>query len=254
MSSASSQDATVNVAANIDFVKESIKDAISKREGDEDVRLVAVSKTKPVELLMEAYEAGQRAFGENYAQELLSKAATLPSDIRWHFIGPLQSNKAAALVKGVGLEKLACIETVSTIKLANKLNRAVATLHEDMDDEEEKKRLGIYLQVNTSGEESKSGVSPDEVSNLAVEISTNCPQLQILGLMTIGAPGDFTCFDSLVSCRTDVANALGLESEKSLELSMGMSGDFEEAIARGSTSVRVGSTIFGTRDYSNLKK
>lgn len=256
-------------------------DAIASNDRKEgSVRLVAVSKTKPLELLQAAYEVrpsvlhtclailhellkmvsyspvpqlhqtGQRSFGENYAQELMAKSAEMPCDVQWHFIGPLQSNKAAPLVKTVGLDKLACIETVSTIKLAAKLNRAVEAINEEA---EEKKKLGIYIQVNTSGEDSKSGVSPgSEVIDLVKQIAEECTSLSIDGLMTIGAPGDYSCFDTLSQCREEVAGVLGKDVQD-LELSMGMSGDFEVAIAKGATSVRVGSTIFGERDYSNLK-
>ncbi|KAL7531581.1 hypothetical protein ACHAXR_007308 [Thalassiosira sp. AJA248-18] len=252
MSTTSDAGAQVDIASNISSVRQRMEDAISSNDRPaESVRLVAVSKTKPLELLQAAYETGQRVFGENYAQELMTKSKEMPEDVSWHFIGPLQSNKAAPLVKTVGLNKLACIETVSTLKLAAKLNRAVETLNEDA---EEKKKLGIYIQVNTSGEESKSGVTPGgEVSDLVKKISEECPWISIDGLMTIGAPGDYSCFDTLSSCRDEVSAVLGKDSNE-LELSMGMSGDFEVAIARGATSVRVGSTIFGERDYSNLKK
>merc|ERR1712085_44010 len=181
----------------------------------------------------------------------MGKSKEMPDDVSWHFIGPLQSNKAASLVKTVGLNKLACIESVSTLKLALKLNRAVETLNEG--DVEEKNKLAIYIQVNTSGEESKSGLTPGELCDMTQQISEQCPQLSINGLMTIGATGDYSCFDTLVQCRDEVATVLGLEPHV-LELSMGMSGDFEVAVAKGATSVRVGSTIFGQRDYSNLKK
>ena len=151
----------------------------------------------------------------------MAKSKEMPDDISWHFIGPLQSNKAASLVKTVGLDKLACIETISTLKLASKLNRAVETLNEGTD---EKKKLGIYIQVNTSGEESKSGVSPgSEVSDLVKQISEKCPFLSIDGLMTIGAPGDYSCFDTLNLCRNEVATILDIDAGD-LELSMGMSG------------------------------
>ena len=182
----------------------------------------------------------------------MAKSVEMPDDVAWHFIGPLQSNKAAPLVKTVGLDKLACIETISTIKLAAKLNRAVDTWNEASSGEA--KKLGIYIQVNTSGEESKSGVTPGaEVCGLVKQISEECPSLSIDGLMTIGAPGDDSCFDTLAECRDEVAKLLDCEPEE-LELSMGMSGDFQVAIAKGATSVRVGSTIFGARDYSNLAK
>jgi len=263
-----SSSSEVNVASNLNYVLEGISSAAASCGRDEGaVKLVAVSKTKPIELLREAYDAGQRRFGENYAQELMSKSSELPDDILWHFIGPLQSNKAAPLVKKVGLDKLACVETVGSVKLATKLNRAVETLLEEERGEGEgegegegdgsegkKNKLGIYVQVNTSGEDTKSGVSPgEELLSLLTAVTESCPHLSVDGLMTIGAPGDYGCFDALVQCRRDAAEALGVE-ESDLELSMGMSGDFEEAIKRGATSVRVGSTIFGARDYSNLTK
>lgn len=225
--SAGAEDSTsIDVASNIAFVRRRMEDSRSSSEGAaKSVRLVAVSKTKPLELLKEAYEGGQRHFGENYAQELMTKVSEMPDDVAWHFIGPLQSNKAAALVKTVGLDQLACIETVSTIKLASKLNRAVESLNEEMEGGE--KKLGIYIQVNTSGEESKSGVSPGaEATDFASQISSECPWLSIDGLMTIGAPGDDSCFDALIQCRSEVASVLGRDPSE-LELSMGMSGDFE---------------------------
>jgi len=251
--SSASAEIEVDVASNIASVRQRIDETIIEKGREPgSVRLVAVSKTKPVPLLQAAYDCGQRYFGENYAQECMAKSQELPDDVCWHFIGPLQSNKAAALVKTVGLDRLKCIETVSSIKLANKLNNAAKTMNRESDDV--KKTLGIYIQVNTSGEESKSGVSPgEEVANLAKQISDDCSFLTINGLMTIGAPGDYSCFDTLAKCREEVAAILG-KSAGELELSMGMSGDYEEAIGRGATSVRVGSTIFGARDYSNLKK
>jgi len=251
--STSTGDDVVDIAANIGHVRQMMDDAIASCERESgSVRLVAVSKTKPLELLQAAYETGQRYFGENYAQELMTKSAEMPDDVAWHFIGPLQSNKAAKLVQIVGLDKLACIETISTIKLAAKLNRAVDSWNEESSGEA--KKLGIYIQVNTSGEETKSGVTPGaEVCDLVKQISEECPSLSIDGLMTIGAPGDDSCFDTLAECRDEVAKVLGREPQE-LDLSMGMSGDFEVAIAKGATSVRVGSTIFGARDYSNLAK
>lgn len=208
-------------------------------------RLVAVSKTKPVPLLLEAYEAGQRDFGENYAQELIDKSPLLPADIRWRFIGALQSNKAKPLVHGV--RGLVCVETVDRLKVASALESAVAS------SERSAIKLDVMLQVNTSGEESKSGCEPADAPKLAASIAEKCPHLHIVGLMTIGAPRpalepgaddpDFVC---LVRCRASVAEVLGVPAE-SLELSMGMSGDWERAIRQGSTSVRVGSAIFGAR-------
>ena len=233
---------SVEIAANLDTVRQNMQTACQNSNRSIDsVRLIAVSKTKPEELLMDAYNHGQRYFGENYVQELVQKAEALPSDIHWHFIGPLQSNKASLLVKSVVPHSASLtVETVSTVKLANKLQNAMEQVAPD-------KQLHIFIQVNTSGEESKSGVEPSEVVALCKDLQANHPRLSLKGLMTIGAPGDVTCFDTLRQCRDEVAKELSLPS---LELSMGMSGDYEEAIARGSTNVRVGSTIFGARDYS----
>ncbi len=205
-------------------------------------RVVAVSKMKPVEDLQAAYDAGQRDFGENYVQEIVEKAAEMPGDVRWRFIGHLQSNKARLLLEGV--PSLQCIETVDTEKLANKLNTTVDALG--------RPPLECFVQVNTSGEESKHGVDPSAVVELCTHIARHCPHLRLGGLMTIGMP-DYTSrpenFSMLASCRDAVAEALGLEPS-SLELSMGMSGDYVAAVEMGSTNVRVGSTIFGARDYS----
>jgi pyridoxal phosphate enzyme (YggS family) len=205
-------------------------------------RLVAVSKTKPVEAIQEAYEAGHRIFGENYVQEMLEKAPVLPSDISWHFIGHLQSNKVKSIIESV--PNLTMVETVDSTKLADKLNKAVEATG--------RPPLPVMVQVNTSGEESKHGVGPSEVVPLARHVFTQCSHLKLAGLMTIGMP-DYTStpenFECLSKCKEEVALDLSLSVDQ-LELSMGMSGDFEQAIQMGSTNIRVGSTIFGARDYN----
>ena len=203
------------------------------------VKLVAVSKTKPSSDIMTLYQAGYRSFGENYFQELLDKAAELPEDIQWHFIGHLQSGKANKLVREV--KGLHVVETVDTIKLAKKLDAACEAANRES--------LDIYIQVDTSGEDTKSGVPIPEVVALVMEIVESCKRLKVKGLMTIGAPGDLSCFDRLVESRQEVAEAMQISSE-SLVLSMGMSGDYCEAIERGAGSVRVGSSIFGARIYA----
>mmetsp|Transcript_7708 Transcript_7708/g.11074 ORF Transcript_7708/g.11074 Transcript_7708/m.11074 type:complete len:315 (-) Transcript_7708:84-1028(-) len=249
-----SSNTKIDVASNLDEVRTNIAKVVSKEEiSTIDVQLVAVSKTKPMELLLQAYEAGQRVFGENYVQELVGKVAEMPhQDVMWHYIGPLQSNKANLLVKSA-YPKL-CVETVASIKLANKLNNAVQLVLDSSEKEDgEPQKLDIYVQVNTSGEDSKSGVTPgSQTLELSKHILGNCPNLHLVGLMTIGAPNDTSCFDVLAKCRDDITTALELSTP--LQLSMGMSGDYEQAIAHGATSVRVGSTIFGARDYSNVKK
>eukprot|EP01038_Epipyxis_sp_PR26KG_P004155 gene4155-5919_t len=236
-----SQTEQPTIVANANLISKRMSDAAEfVNRNSESIRLVAVSKTKSATDIKLLYEAGHRNFGENYFQELLDKAAVLPSDICWHFIGHLQSAKANKLIREV--PNLAIVETVDSIKLANKLNNACKSYPREP--------LKIFLQVDTSGEATKSGLDiGNELIEAALFIVENCPKLQLCGLMTIGAPDDFTCFDKLVSCRNDVAIAIGVDIE-SLELSMGMSGDFEEAIKRGATSVRVGSLIFGERIYN----
>ena len=208
--------------------------------------LCAVSKMKPLPDLMEAYAAGQRSFGENYVQEIVGKAPQVPADVEWHFIGNLQSNKAKELVHGV--PTLAVIETLDSAKLADKLQKAAAELEPPR-----AAPLGVMVQVNTSPwEGTKSGVLAEEAAALAAHVIGSCPALRFAGLMTIGEPGNPACFAALRECRAAVAAELGLPAD-GITLSMGMSGDFEAAIAAGSDSVRVGSSIFGARDYSQKK-
>jgi pyridoxal phosphate enzyme (YggS family) len=236
----------VKVGANLEEVRQKIAEACESAGRDvTDVRLVAVSKTKPLELLQQAYENGQRVFGENYAQELVEKAAALGElqDVQWHFIGGLQSNKASMLVKGVVPHGKLVVETVGSLKVAKKLDNAMSGFDGKLD---------IFVQVNTSSEDSKSGVSPKEAVELCQQITKECEHLKLKGVMTIGAPGDGDCLNALAECREQVAQALDM-SPNELELSMGMSGDYDVAIQKGSTNVRVGSTIFGARDYSNKK-
>ncbi|GAB2284705.1 hypothetical protein Dimus_019158 [Dionaea muscipula] len=208
------------------------------------IRVVAVSKTKPVSLIRQVYVAGHRFFGENYVQEIVEKAPQLPEDIDWHFIGHLQSNKVKTLLSSV--PNLAMVQGVDNEKLANTLDRAVSNMGR-------RKPLKVLVQVNTSGETSKSGVDPSDCVALATHVKSSCPNLEFCGLMTIGMP-DYTStpenFKTLLNCRTAVCKALRIPEEQ-CELSMGMSGDFELAIEMGSTIVRIGSTIFGPREYPN---
>ncbi|PON52131.1 Proline synthase co-transcribed protein [Parasponia andersonii] len=209
--------------------------------GSHPIRVVAVSKTKPVSLLRQVYDAGHRCFGENYVQEIVEKAPQLPEDIEWHFIGNLQSNKVKSLLTGV--PNLAMVESVDDEKIANQLDRFVASIG--------RKPLKVLVQVNTSGEVSKSGVEPSGCVELAKHVSLRCPNLEFSGLMTIGML-DYTStpenFKTLANCRSEVCKALGI-TEEQCELSIGMSGDFELAIEMGSTNVRIGSIIFGPREY-----
>jgi len=205
-------------------------------------KLIAVSKTKPVGDIISAYEAGQRDFGENYIQELQGKSideqinAKCP-EIRWHMIGPIQSNKANQLAK---VKNLHAIHTVSSEKLVTKLQNSLP------------QPVDIFIQINTSGEESKSGLDPSNLDNIEalVEKIRNADKLNFTGLMSIGRPvqeDGSHCLDykRLLKLRSDL--------DEGLKLSMGMSADYVQAIEHGSDYVRIGSKIFGARDYSNKK-
>ncbi len=244
--SSNESDTRVDVGANLEEVRQAMVQACKDAGRDmEEVRLVAVSKTKPLELVQAAYDCGQRVFGENYAQELVEKAEAIgKDDVQWHFIGGLQSNKANMLVKGVVPYGKLVVETVNSWKVAKKLDSAMS----EFDD----KTLEVFVQINTSGEDTKSGVSTEEAMELCQQIVNECERVKLKGVMTIGAPGDVNCLDALVACRNQVAEKLQMDPNE-LEVSMGMSDDFEMAIQKGSTNVRVGSVIFGARDYSNKK-
>ncbi|KAF3480775.1 YggS family pyridoxal phosphate enzyme [Arthroderma uncinatum] len=230
------------------------------------VRLVAVSKLKPASDILALHNppTSHVHFGENYMQELLEKSKALTPEIRWHFIGGLQSNKCVTLAREV--RGLWAVESVDTEKKASLLDKGWGERPEFKDkgtggddgvSESRARKLRVFVQVNTSGEESKSGVEPGEPTvELCRFIREKCPRLKLQGLMTIGAIArskattpeneneDFAC---LRDTRDLVMEKLSLEGDDTLELSMGMSNDFEGAIAMGSNQVRVGSTIFGAR-------
>ncbi|KAF9122975.1 hypothetical protein BGW39_009372 [Mortierella sp. 14UC] len=220
------------IADNLAGVKAKMDQTLqSKGASAQKARLVAVSKLKPASDILAAYKkAGHRNFGENY----------LPSDIKWHFIGSLQSNKCKIVA---AIPNVFVVETVDSAKKATTLDKACSAVARAGP-------LRVFLQVNTSGEESKSGMLPSEVLEVAQHVVSTCPHLKLAGLMTIGSPnpdlenGENPDFKSLDECRTAVKDALKIND---LELSMGMSDDFERALQQGSTNIRVGSTIFGSR-------
>ncbi|KAI9220437.1 hypothetical protein BC828DRAFT_339640, partial [Blastocladiella britannica] len=217
------------------------------------VRLVAVSKTRPLSDILAMHSAtGQRHFGENYVQELVDKAERAHAllgehnDLRWHFIGHLQTNKAKAIAQLVP-RGLWVVETLDSAKLARELQKHLARLFPDSAPEND--RLRVFLQVNTSSEPSKAGVADfPALLDLARVVVDECPRLLVAGLMTIGEPGqgarDFALLsDWAARIAADVPSGIA----NSLELSMGMSDDFAHAIECGSTNVRVGSALFGAR-------
>ncbi|MEH6456809.1 MAG: YggS family pyridoxal phosphate-dependent enzyme [Cocleimonas sp.] len=204
-------------------------------------QLLAVSKRHTIDKIREAYDFGQRAFGENYVQELVDKNQQLSDlDIDWHFIGPLQSNKAKKIS-----EVASWVHAVDRLKIAQRLsdNRPG-----------EMPPLSICLQVNISGEQSKSGISPDELIPLAQQIA-QLPKIKLRGLMVIPAPEDdfikqrevFAQVTKLKDSLQENLNQNGIAVELDT-LSMGMSNDIEAAIAEGATIVRVGTAIFGQRE------
>ena len=222
------------IAENISTLAERIRNAAQANGRDPaSVGLLAVSKTKPASDLREAHAAGLRDFGENYLQEALGKQAEL-SDLPliWHFIGPIQSNKTRAIA-----ENFAWVHSVDRLKIAQRLSEQRPA---------ELPPLNICIQVNVSGEASKSGCTPEDLPALAQAISA-LPNLRLRGLMAIPEPTE-----NLDEQNAAFAAVRTLQDRLNLPLdtlSMGMSHDLEAAIAQGATWVRIGTALFGARDY-----
>ena len=199
------------------------------------VQLLAVSKTHPSQSLREMYQAGQRSFGENYLQEALTKIDELQDlEIAWHFIGHVQRNKTKHLA-----EKFDWVHGVDRLIIAERLSS------QRMDS---RKPLNICIQVNIDGQDSKDGCQPDEVAELVKQIS-QLPNIRLRGLMVIPAPENSVAFADAKTLFEQV-KSLHARPQDWDTLSMGMSGDLDAAIAAGSTMVRVGTALFGARDYS----
>lgn len=230
------------IAGNLQAVEATITDAVKASERTRsDVQLLAVSKTFPAQAVLDAMAAGQLAFGENYLQEALDKIASVAqaqpdAAVEWHFIGPIQSNKTRPIAAS-----FAWVHTVERLKIAQRLSEQRPP---------ELGPLNICLQVNISGEASKSGASPEELPALAREVA-QLPNLRLRGLMAIPEPTTDVAEQRTAFARVralfDALRAEGLALDT---LSMGMSGDLAPAIAEGATIVRVGSAIFGKRDYT----
>ena len=201
----------------------------------ESVQLLAVSKTHPSEMLREMYIAGQRAFGENYLQEALEKIEALADlDIEWHFIGHVQRNKTKHLA-----EKFAWVHGVDRLIIAERLSSQRQVTQAP---------LNICLQVNIDAQDTKDGCQPNEVADLVAQIS-ELPNLRLRGLMVIPAANNPQAFAE-AKVLFEQVKVLHAKPEDWDTLSMGMSGDMTDAIAAGSTMVRVGTALFGARDYS----
>ncbi|MGE8147224.1 YggS family pyridoxal phosphate-dependent enzyme [Pseudomonas frederiksbergensis] len=222
------------IADNILQVSSRIHAATVAAHRDEhSVHLLAVSKTKPAEALREAHAAGLRDFGENYLQEALAKQLELADlPLIWHFIGPIQSNKTRAIA-----EHFAWVHSVDRLKIAQRLSEQRPA---------DLPPLNICIQVNVSGEDSKSGCTPADLPALAKSIS-ELPRLTLRGLMAIPEPtDDRAAQDAAFAAVQSLQASLDLPLDT---LSMGMSHDLESAIAQGATWVRIGTALFGARDY-----
>ncbi len=224
---------------NLDNVLKNIADS-EERSGRKkgDVTLIAVSKTKPVEMIKEVYDLGVRDFGENRVQELTEKYDKLPSDIRWHLIGHLQTNKVKYII-----DKAYMIHSVDSLKLANEISRE-AVKHSVT--------ANILIEVNVSGEESKFGVSPEDLEDLIRKISV-LPAIRIHGLMTVApyvvdSEENRQIFIKMKQFAVDITRK-NIDNVNMDCLSMGMSGDYTVAVEEGATFVRVGTSIFGERNY-----
>ena len=226
---------------NLSFVQENIAKACERSGRDvSEVCLIAVSKTKPKDMLMEIYNCNIRQFGENYVQEMVDKVDTLPDDIVWHMIGHLQRNKVKYVVG-----RAAMIHSVESVRLAKAIS-----------EEAVKKNLvvDILVEVNVAGEENKFGLKPEEVEDFVKEIST-FKGIRVRGLMTsapyVANPEDNRVyFRQLKQLCVDI-NAKNIDNINMDVLSMGMTNDYIVAIEEGATHIRVGTAIFGARDYSN---
>ena len=229
------------ITENLEQVRKNIEEACRAVNRDPgEVTLISVSKTKPVSMLQEAYDAGSRDFGENKVQEIMDKYPQLPSDIRWHMIGHLQRNKVKYIV-----DKVALIHSVDSLRLAETIENEAA---------KHNVTVPILIEVNVAQEESKFGLKTEEVLSL-VESVAALPHINIKGLMTI-APyvedpeENRGIFRQLKKVSFYIA-AKNINNVNMSVLSMGMTGDYQVAVQEGATMVRVGTGIFGERDYSH---
>ena len=234
----------MSVAENLKTIRECV-DAACERAGrrPEEVALIAVSKTKPLSMLQEAYEAGARDFGENKVQEILEKYPEMPEDARFHMIGHLQTNKVKQVVG-----KAVLIHSVDSLHLAEKIEQEAAKRDLTAD---------ILLEVNVAREESKFGLMLEEVIPLLEEVK-NLPHVRVRGLMTI-APNvenpeeNRKHFKKLYQLYVDIKSK-NIDNGTMSVLSMGMTGDFEVAVEEGATMIRVGTGIFGSRQIGEKKE
>ncbi len=232
-----------SIKQNIHQITLQIENSIQKcGRSPDSVQLLAVSKTKPIELLEQAIESGQHSFGENYVQEGVDKVHYFQKnhsniELEWHFIGPIQSNKTRPIA-----EHFDWVHSIDRLKIAQRLNEQRPS---DLGE------LNVLIQVNISSEDSKSGTTANEVMALAAAIQA-MPNLTLRGLMSI--PENVSNYEEQLAAFKQLAsiqNQLEAQYPQVDTLSMGMSGDMDAAIEAGSTMVRIGTAIFGARNYTN---
>ena len=227
------------ITENLEQVRKNIDEACRMAGRDpKEVTLIAVSKTKPVSMLKEAYDGGARCFGENKVQEIMDKHPQLPEDIQWHMIGHLQRNKVKYIV-----DKVSMIHSVDSLRLAQTIEQEAA---------KHNVCVPVLLEVNVAQEESKFGLKMDEVLPL-IETIADFPHIKVQGLMTIApyvenAEDNRDFFRQLKKLSVDI-EAKNINNVSMSVLSMGMTGDYQVAVQEGATMVRVGTGIFGERNY-----
>lgn len=227
------------ITENLEQVRKNIDEACRMAGRDpKEVTLIAVSKTKPVSMLKEAYDAGARCFGENKVQEIMDKHPQLPEDIQWHMIGHLQRNKVKYIV-----DKVSMIHSVDSLRLAQTIEQEAA---------KHNVCVPVLLEVNVAQEESKFGLKMDEVLPL-IDTIADFPHIKVQGLMTIApyvenAEDNRDFFRQLKKLSVDI-EAKNINNVSMSVLSMGITGDYQVAVQEGATMVRVGTGIFGERNY-----
>ncbi len=229
----------MSISENLETVRRNISASCENSvRSPEEITLIAVTKTHPPELINEAIDAGVTDIGENKVQEIMDKYDKVTPGVRWHLIGHLQTNKVKYII-----DKVCMIHSVDSIRLLDEIEKQAAKHNRIMD---------ILIQINISGEETKSGIKPEELDEL-LEYASGLAHVKVRGLMTIGVK----CYDNITN-KLYFDNIYGIFIDKSLKkydnismdyLSMGMSGDYELAIECGSNMVRVGSAVFGKRFY-----
>ena len=216
------------VQANIDLACSGIN------QSAQSVRVIAVSKLQSTKIIQEAYDSGVRDFGENYAQELHQKVGSCPADIVWHFIGPIQTNKLKLIAEAADW-----VHSIDRMKVASKLNQACEHLN---------KNMSVLIQVNIDNEPTKSGVKTEDVLTFAKDINSHCSNLDLRGLMFM--PNINASNKDKLKTYANIRSLQGSLKEilpNCTELSLGTSGDYEEAILAGSSMVRIGETLLGPR-------